>query len=69
MNPIRALLDWKLMHFVQTLHTSLVRKASILPQPVPGKRIILKGPEKESETLPDLRTTQQPVRGPMGTIQ
>jgi len=40
MNPIRALLDWNLMHFVQRLHTSLMLKSSILPQPVPGNRII-----------------------------
>ena len=41
MNPIRALLDWNLMHFVPTLHTSLRLKSSILPQPVPGNRVIL----------------------------
>ena len=41
MHPIRALLHWNLMHFVQTLHTSLMLKSSILPQPVPGNRIIL----------------------------
>jgi len=46
MNLIRALQDWTLMHFVQTLHTSLMLKSSILPQPVPGNRIILKALEK-----------------------
>jgi len=56
MNPIRVQLDSHLMHFVHKLHSSLMLKSSILPQPVPGKRIILKAPEKKSETLPDVRT-------------
>ena len=46
-NPILAVLDRSLMHFVETLHTSLILKYSTtLCRPLPANRFIMKAPEK-----------------------
>ena len=50
-NPIRALLDRILTHFIDTLHMSLILKYSMtLRLPLLANRFLMKVPEKPPET-------------------
>jgi len=70
MNPIWALLDWILMHFIVTLHMTLILQYSMrLRLPLPANTFLIKVPEKPPQMSTGLSTIQQPVRGPLGTIQ
>jgi len=57
-NPIRALLDRILTHFIETLHISLILKDSmtLLRLPLPANRFLIKVPEKPPETSTGLST-------------
>jgi len=56
-NPIRALLDQILTHFIKPLHMSLILKYSMtLRLPLPANRFLMKMPEKPPDTSTGLST-------------
>jgi len=56
-NPIQALLDRILMHFIEILHTSLILKYSMtLHLPLLANRFLIKVPEKPPERSTGLST-------------
>ena len=58
-NPIRALLDRILTHFIETFHMSLIQKYSMaLCLPLPANRFLMMVPEKPPETSTGLSTNR-----------